>query len=140
MFFTLELVFSGHEITPFATTLQIFCQNCADESKLQGFLVVEVADDIVGAVLGLVVDAADVLADDAEREQLDAAEEKQQDDQRGITLNGVAPDERLDEDIYHINEGEHRDDEADDSRNAQGQTGERGDAVDGQREQLPETP
>ena len=40
-----------------------------------------VADDVEGAVLDLVVDAPDVLADDAEGDQLDAAEQQDRDRQ-----------------------------------------------------------
>ena len=97
---------------------------------------VEIAHDVVGAVLGFVVDAADVLADDAQREQLDATQEEYQNHHRGITLDSIAPDERLDKDINHVDKGEHRHDEAHKGGDAQGRAGKGRDAVDGQREQL----
>ena len=54
----------------------------------------DVRDDEVGSALRLVVDAAQVLADQAEEEQLDAGEERDRDDQRREALRRVPRNRR----------------------------------------------
>ena len=77
-------------------------------------------------------DASQVFADDAERQQLHAAEKQYDGHQRGIALHGVVPDERGDEHVDHVEECHERHDESQDGGEAQRGSGERGDTIDGE--------
>ena len=69
------------------TKVQHLAQPCkffAKKSRLvhfQHFFIIILADDVVGAILGLVVNAADILADDTKRQQLAASQEQNQNHQ-----------------------------------------------------------
>src|SRR5947207_1569705 len=72
--------------------------------------------DIQGPVLHLIVDAADVLAEDADGDELDAADEKEADGEGGEAGGGVAglsgEEDAPEEDEGGVGDGGERDDEA----------------------------
>lgn len=84
------------------------------------------------AMLGLVEDAAEVLADDADGKELASAEEENDDDEGGEALNVIAHGYGLDEEIKRIEHGSGRADQADDGGQSQWRGGVGGDAFDGE--------
>lgn len=75
-----------------ANTMAPIIAGCANVERLHYPLAVVFSGDVGGAVLGFVENAAEVLADYAEGQELDAAEEQDDDDKRGESAHGVAPD------------------------------------------------
>ena len=65
-------------------------------------------DDVGGPLLGLVEDAADIFADDAEREKLHSAKEEDAAQQRGEAGDGFAVEYGLADNVDHIGEREQR--------------------------------
>ena len=67
------------------------CDRRLNDGRLggSGVEVVEGVDDVEGAVFYFVVDAADVLAEDADGDELDAADEEEADGEGGEAVGGV---------------------------------------------------
>src|SRR5580765_8179684 len=63
--------------------------------------------EIERALLGFDVKTAEVLADDAERDELDAAEQQHDDHQRRIAADRIAEEQRLAEHPDSEHEGDH---------------------------------
>jgi hypothetical protein len=74
-----------------ANTMEPIIAGCANVERLHYPLAVVFSGDVGGAVLGFVENAAEVLADYAEGQELDSAEEQDDDDERGESAHGVAP-------------------------------------------------
>lgn len=86
-------------------------------------------DDVLGPVSHLVVDPPDVLTDDAEGEELDAAEQADQDDDGGVADGEPGPGELDGEVREREEEGEPGDDEARDGDQLERVAGEPDDAI-----------
>jgi len=100
-------------------------------------ILVDFLDEIDRAVLGFLVDAEDVFADDAEEDELDGAEEIEAQQGGGPAQEGKA------EDFFYqdIDPGQHEDDGTDRAQpetEADGQPGEGEDGVGGQGEEFGE--
>src|SRR5207302_1743936 len=95
--------------------------------------------EVHGPLLGLLVDAADVLADHAEEEELHAAEEGDEQDQRGEADRGAMQDDPGVQRVEREAAGDDDRDEAEHGGRAQGDDGEGEDAVRRELQQLERT-
>src|SRR4249919_4039201 len=95
-------------------------------------------DEVEGALLGLLVQTAEVFADGAQGDELHAAQEEDHGHHRRPARHRVAPQHRLHDDPEAIAEGDQRGGHADVGRHAQRGGGEAGDAFDREVPQLPE--
>ena len=96
-------------------------------------------DDVEGAAFALAEDAADIFAEDADAEELDAAHEKDGDHDGGPAGDElVVIDELADDDEDGGQQREDGDEEAEVAGEAEGFFGEAADAVEGEAEHLAE--
>jgi len=96
--------------------------------------------EIEGAALGFVEDAAEILADDAERHQLHAAEEQHHGQQAGIAGDRVAEHQRAYDQLQRVEGREDRGGETQIGRDLQRPHGEAGDALQAEVPELPVVP
>ena len=68
-------------------------------------------DEIDGTPLGLIENAPNILADDADTDQLHSPEEKDGDHQCGESLHRLPPYDGLGKDVAHVKESQHGDGE-----------------------------
>src|SRR4051812_28261557 len=93
--------------------------------------------EIERALLGLDVKTAEILADDAERDELNTAEQQHDDHQRGIAAHRIAEDERLGQHPDAEHEGKRGGGKANIGRELQRRARERRDSID---REVPEPP
>src|SRR5690606_14760638 len=94
-------------------------------------------DEVVRPLLRFLVQPAEVLADEPERDQLHAAQEQDHRHPRRPARHRVAPEQRLEDDPEAVTEGEHGRGHAQVGRQAQGRGREAGDALEGEVPQPP---
>lgn len=97
-------------------------------------------DDVVGAALGFEVGFSEIFADDAEEEELDAADEHDNTDKARPAGNGVAEDESFTDDDNDDDEGDQAEEDAEEGGEGERDSGEGDDAFDGVFEEFPEGP
>src|SRR3954451_11265244 len=107
-------------------------------SRRPGLQALRVAHEVERAPLDLVVDAGDVLAHDPDQQELDSAEERDEDRDRGETGHLVEAGDLRDEEDDAEQEGEARHEEADLEGKPQGVGGEADDPVARKPDHLPE--
>src|SRR6478672_296840 len=95
-------------------------------------------DEIEGPLLGFHVQAAEVLADQAQRDQLYAAEQQDHCHQAGPARDRIAPHQRLGHHPQRVQQREQRGDETEVGRHPQRRGGKTGDAFEREVPQRPE--
>src|SRR5581483_1035554 len=99
-----------------------------------------VAHQVEGPTFDLVVGAGEVLADDAERDQLHAAKEQHRDHQRGITGDVNAAGELQDREKHRVEKRRERDEQPEVAPHLKRHRAERSYPVEGEVPQLPIAP
>lgn len=104
------------------------------------FLLIVIRCDISRASFGLFENAPDILSDNAQCEQLDAAQEQNNDYQGGETGGLVAVYDGLYQEIDGVDKAGNGTENTANGGNAQGSGGRGGDSFDCQVQQFEETP
>ena len=93
-------------------------------------------DDVIRPMLCLAVDAADVLAHDAEHDELDPADEQDDADEGGVASDRIAVEQRAHENKEHIEKCRSRAKHPEHRGEAQRQLRERGQPIQSQSTKL----